>query len=77
MDRDKALAVCREAMEDGFDDFFIKKILKGRKPMLTDISHRSYPYTDVVKAYGAGVHIGAAIIIQLVSEGLLDLDDDT
>ena len=69
MNHKEAMIYCREEMEKGFDDFFIQNILKGRQPMLCDISHRSYPYTDLVRAYSFGLNVGVDILENLIRDG--------
>jgi len=76
MTREQALEMCREQMEENFDFFFKEKILKGRQPMIADISHRNYPYTDIVRAYSHGIFTGVAILEQLMKEDMYDDEED-
>ena len=55
MDRKKFIKDNSADIQTAFSDFFKKDVLKGRPPLLADISHRTYPYTDLVSAYTAGV----------------------
>ena len=64
MDRNGRVRKYSDRIKKGFESFFKEEILKGRTELLVDVSTRTYPYTDLVKAYGAGV----SAVIEIVEE---------
>jgi len=53
-----------DTIKQGFDSSFSKRILNGRSPITADLCPRSYPYTDLIKMYSAGVLMGVDICIK-------------
>lgn len=51
-------------IKDGFDSAFARRVLNGRKALEADVYPRTYPYTDLIKMYSAGVLAGIDICIK-------------
>lgn len=62
--KDKLIDKYADQMQGWFALAFRKRILNGRPPLMADISNRTYPYTDLVKMYSAGVVNGIDMVIK-------------